>query len=1214
MRLEEALALVNEILKQEPLNDVHELVFRQCWEGKTYPEIANQVKYDPEYVKYIGFQLWQLLSEKLGEKVTKNNFRSVLRRYATVITESTEVQALIPVLQPEGNRDISLKQPTHRYDWGDAIDASAFYGRTEELKELARWIVNDRCRLVAILGMGGIGKTALTAKLVEQIQPDFQYMVWKSLRNAPPVETVLTDLLQFISGVQSSSQVTSIDSQISQLIDCLREHRCLLILDNFETILQNGEPIGRYREGYQGYGQLMRRVGEAQHQSCLLLTSREKPVGLAEKEGESLPIRSRRLLGLMASESKAIFADKGTFEAAAKDWSRLIDYYAGNPLALKIIAALIKDCFQGNISNFLASTQQQTHILGDLQALLEQQFNRLSDLERSVMYWVAIHREAVTLPALQADFASQELQSRLLNAVVSLQRRSLMEQAITGFTQQPVVMEYITERLIEQCCHELMTGEISLLMSHALMKAQAKDYIREMQSRLILEPILHKLKEALNATQAVENQLLKILAQLKMDYALTPGYGGGNLINLLSHLGSNLTNCDFSQLTIWQAYLRNLDLHHVNFSNCNLDHSVFTETFGGILSVEISPDGQMLATGDTECNIRLWQIANGKQTQMLSGHTSWVWSVAFDSSGEYLASASHDSTIRLWDPHTGQCLQVLCGHRNNISAVVFSPDSQRLASCGEDTTIKLWDLDTGECLQTLSGHEGRCWAVVFSPDGQRLASASIDKTIKLWNAQTGELLQTFQGHAEGCRSVAFSPDGTRIVSASYDRTIRLWDVETGECLQLWRGHKDLILTIAFSPVKVPLITGAEFVVASSSYDGLIKLWNATTGECLRTLQGHTSWVWSIVFHPQGHTLVSGGDDHAVRFWDVQTGQCFKTFQGHTNATFALALDPAGQRLASGSEDEIVRLWDPEGGTCLQTLVGHTSRIVSVSFSADGQRLISSSGDRTIKLWDATTGQCLKTFRGHTRWVWAAAFSPDDSTLVSCSEDSSVRVWDVYSGACLSVLQGHQGTVYDVKFSPDGKLIASGGGDGTVKLWDAVTGDCLQTLEGHSAAVSTIVFTPLGAESSPNPCSQLLSGSADRMLKLWDLQTGTCLQTYSGHLDQIWSIAISPDGLQAASGSQDRTIKLWELNSGACLKTLTGHMNLVKAIVFHPRGQTILSCSLDETIRYWNLSTGEDYKTLRIQRPYEGMNITGVKGLTEAQKATLIALGAMELAD
>jgi WD40 repeat protein len=132
-----------------------------------------------------------------------------------------------------------------------------------------------------------------------------------------------------------------------------------------------------------------------------------------------------------------------------------------------------------------------------------------------------------------------------------------------------------------------------------------------------------------------------------------------------------------------------------------------------------------------------------------------------------------------------------------------------------------------------------------------------------------------------------------------------------------------------------------------------------------------------------------------------------------------------------------------------------------------------------------------------------------------------------------------------------------------------------------------------------------------MVKLWDVGTGQCIGTLDRHTNCVYSVAFSPDGRTLASGSGEQTVKLWDVSTSQWLKTLSGHGKLVWSVAFSPDSQTLASGSEDETIKLWDVKTGECLKTLKSSRPYEGMNITGVTGLTEAQKIALKDLGAVE---
>jgi WD40 repeat protein len=1081
---------------------------------------------------------------------------------------------------------------TNRLDWGEAIFTSVFYGRTEELITLEQWILDDHCRLVALLGIGGIGKTALSVKLAQKIEDNFEYVIWRSLREAPPAKTIIANLIQFLSDEQETEAnlPESLSDRVSRLLYYLQNNRCLLILDNAESILRSGSRAGLYREGYEEYGELLRRVGEATHQSSLVVTSREKPKEVALLEGEALPVRSLPLSGLKVLEGQEILKLKG-LSATENEWQVMIERYAGNPLALKIVATTIQDIFDGNVTEFL---QQDTAVFGDIRDILEQQFERLSDLEKAIMCWLAINRESITLLELREDLVSPVPQAKLFEAMESLGRRSLIEKTGAFFTLQPVVMEYVTSRLIEKLCEEIITQNIDLFRCHALMKATGKDYVKDTQIRLIIKPVIDGLLNILRSKKNLESQLTQILVRLQQESPLEPGYTSGNILNLLCYLKTDLSGYDFSYLTVWQADLRNVNLHNVNFTYADLAKSVFVETLGGIHSVAFSPNGKLLATGDTSGEIRLYQVADGKQLLIVKGHTGFIWPVAFSPDGHIFASGGDDQKVKLWDTNTGQCLANLQGHSGGIWSIAFSPDGHLLASSSEDHTVKLWDTSSDQCLKTLRGHSNRVTSVAFSTQGTTLASGSDDQTVNLWDTNSGQCLKTMQVDNSGSKSVAFSPDCQTLASGCHNQIVRLFDVNTGQCLQTLYGHTDCVNSVAFSYDGRTL--------ASSSDDQTVKLWDTSTGRCLTTLHGHNSRVWSVAFSPEGKMLVSGSDDQTVRLWDVSIGQCLKTFQGYCNGIWSVAFSPQGTTLASGNNDQTVRLWDANTGQCLKTLRGHSNRVTSVAFSPQGTILASGSEDQTVKLWDTNTGECLKILLGHSNRVTSVAFSPEGSMLASSSEDQTVKLWDTKTWQCLKTLQGHTHWVWAVAFSQDSQMLASVSNDQTVRLWNVSTGRCLQTMYGHTDWIWSVALSPDG--------NTVASGSFDQTVKLWDVSTGQCIGTFYGHTSGVYTVAFL-DNCTLASGSGDQMVKLWDLNTSSCVTTLLAHTKLVWSVAFSPDGQTLVTSSQDDTIKLWNVKTGECLKTLKSYRPYEAMNITKVTGLTEAQKITLKDLGAVE---
>ncbi|MCC3566647.1 MULTISPECIES: NB-ARC domain-containing protein [unclassified Microcoleus] len=470
MDIAEVLTLADQLIFAKTgkhLDYVQDAILRGTLEDATYTQIAQELYSSPSHVRNVGSDLWKTLSKGLKKNITKNNLRAVLEKgivynYKSSIVENITGENITvnknlnvcpeKVRSPKTpqNPEPTAKQP--RIDLGDAPEISTFFDRKSELTTLENWILS-RTRLITILGLSGIGKTALTLQLIPQIQHEFDCIIWRSLHNAPPLQTLQTDIIQSCRGgapvpalsVPEEGATTGGLPQKERAttgglpLQYLRSHRCLIILDDVQTIFSSQQLAGNYQPGYENYGTFFKQIVESCHNSCLILISWEKPREIAALENQQKNCQTLQLNGL-GEATREIFIEKGLLQS--EKWSELIDLYQGNPLWLNTVAAAIQDLFSGKVSEFLS---YDSLVLGDLEYLLNKHFQRLSDSEKQVMSWLANQNKPVEISKKPALLELSP--SEFLKAVESLRRRLLIEKVQKGdrtlFAVQRAIAEYL---------------------------------------------------------------------------------------------------------------------------------------------------------------------------------------------------------------------------------------------------------------------------------------------------------------------------------------------------------------------------------------------------------------------------------------------------------------------------------------------------------------------------------------------------------------------------------------------------------------------------------------------------------------------------------------------------------------------------------------------------------------------------------------------------
>ena len=452
MELKEVLRFADDKVfskTEKHLDDLQEAILKEVLQGRKYAaKVAQDRDCTEGYVRVAASELWKILSDVFGEDVSKVNVRAILERANFYNSPSAigrdHVTNNVNICQERARSPTETPNPQQtpkqlHIDLGDAPQIFTFFDRTSELSTLENWITGDnRTRLIALLGISGIGKTTLSLRLINQIKTQFDYIIYRSLRFSPTLDATLTNLLQIFS--QPSEIPQNIETKISQILDYLRKYRCLIVLDDVQMLFSSGQLAGQYKTGYEDYQLFFKLIAEVCHQSCLILNSWEKPREIALLSKEYRPVRCFEL-GSLGEAAKEILREQRL--ADEETWSTLIDIYQGNPLWLELTGTLIRELFGGRVAEFL---QCEMPILDEgLQSQLSQPFGRLTAAELAVMVHLANLPEPVAVSQFfnKIPFSPSEI----VNAVRSLGSRFLLDtierEKITLFSLNSVLKQYV---------------------------------------------------------------------------------------------------------------------------------------------------------------------------------------------------------------------------------------------------------------------------------------------------------------------------------------------------------------------------------------------------------------------------------------------------------------------------------------------------------------------------------------------------------------------------------------------------------------------------------------------------------------------------------------------------------------------------------------------------------------------------------------------------
>ncbi|MBB4909635.1 nSTAND1 domain-containing NTPase [Actinophytocola algeriensis] len=635
--------------------------------------------------------------------------------------------------------------------------------------------------------------------------------------------------------------------------------------------------------------------------------------------------------------------------------------------------------------------------------------------------------------------------------------------------------------------------------------------------------------------------------------------------------------------------------------------SSFASGVGQGYSIDISPDGRLVAIGSGEGEVALWDLEKRERLDVDISGAGTIRALRFSPDGRMLAVSSiqsgdiEDSGVKIWSVPGGTLIRRLRHNLNAFGPVSWRPDGAALAALSVDTDGKAklgeWEPGTGNLIRWIAETAGDVSGLEYSKTGTRLAAGHASGVVDLWDPATGGLVARHDDHFRTAVKdeephvpvqVAFSDELLASVSVA-DNTIRLWHAETGALVREFRDVTRHATDVGQGPIALSFSSDGSILYTNSDSTTLTA-WDTLTGSYGGTLApgpragttvGHT--VLAIAVSGDGRTKVAATSDGTVLRWHSNTNWYVRPIGSVTGLDFG----SDSRTLLAGDAEGGLEMWDARSGRQIAA-TRLDSSVFAARFTPDGSR-ITGTADATFTVTAERGGFARprsvrltgRDFRG------ALVVSPDGKTFAAAHEsplrstestDYKIGVWDVATLKQWAVLDLGTRSPADLTFSPDGKrlvaLVNSAGNaavgsdpDGaissTMVSWRTAGFDAEEEVPLDENSLSTLAFTP--------DSRSVLTAGTEGVVQVRDAVTGEVRATFGSHSSTVREIAVSADGRRAATVTvEDPVVRLWDLADRALLAVLTGHGASLNEVVFAPDGSMLASGGTDTDVGVWQL--------------------------------------------
>jgi WD40 repeat protein len=555
------------------------------------------------------------------------------------------------------------------------------------------------------------------------------------------------------------------------------------------------------------------------------------------------------------------------------------------------------------------------------------------------------------------------------------------------------------------------------------------------------------------------------------------------------------------------------------------------------------------------------EAPGGALQSTLSGDRVGDRALAITRSGD-LVTLSADGVLQSWDLDSPFEPRIRTTSDRHISAIGLFPDGRKIIAA-QDARLSVWDLHTGDEEYSLGAHEAEISCISVSNNGERAASGDVIGIAKSWDLIHRQEVCAWSAYSRGHRVVALAimPDGERVLTAGWHGWLTIWRLSDGARLQYVGLPEEALEAFALTPDGRAVIT--------SSWDdfGAINIWDTAHTGRRREMRADETRIDAVAVTPDGQLVASGSFDGTIRVWGLAGGNLVREITGTPAAIKRIAAAADGRVVTAELVDK-VRVWNSRVSSPVSAK--HQDSLSFIGLFADGGRVVSASGDGVLMTWDATTGERLNTWIAHQRRVTALVVSPVHQRAVTGGEDGSCRYWDLTNGMLLAEKRSCSSGIQGLALTSDGSHAVAGGVDGSLTLWDLDADEVENTVDAYVEAVVDLAIT--------QDQGRMVTVSGYRHIATWVLRTGAEFRRSSFRGDLLGLLL--PNGSLALVHLLDRTVAICDLEHDVVERSLGNGRDFgvgVRALVSSSRRRAVLTSN--RGIGLWNLETGEQEGSL-----------------------------------